>query len=100
MSTISSFRSIENKHDVYGGKKDCMKKFCKLLAKQSIQINNFKKKEMKLLAKEQEESYENAKICHYFKEKFENELWQIKHLVKLELIVLGKIEVPYIAYVI
>ena len=27
MSTISSFRSIENKHDVYRGK-DCMKKFC------------------------------------------------------------------------
>ena len=26
MSTISSFRSIENKHDVYRGK-DCMKKF-------------------------------------------------------------------------
>ena len=27
MSTISSFRSIEYKHDVYRGK-DCMKKFC------------------------------------------------------------------------
>ena len=27
MSTISSFRSIENKHNVYRGK-DCMKKFC------------------------------------------------------------------------
>ena len=26
ISTISSFRSTENKHDVYGGK-DCMKKF-------------------------------------------------------------------------
>ena len=29
MSTISSFRSIENKHDVYRGK-DCMEKFCEL----------------------------------------------------------------------
>ena len=27
MSIISSFRSIENKHDVYRGK-DCMEKFC------------------------------------------------------------------------
>ena len=27
MSTIYSFRSIENKHDVYRGK-DCIKKFC------------------------------------------------------------------------
>ena len=30
MSTISSFKSIENKHDVYR-QKDCMKKFCKFL---------------------------------------------------------------------
>ena len=43
MSTVSSFRSIENKHDVYKGK-DCMK--------------------MKLLTKEQQESYENAQICY------------------------------------
>ena len=27
MSTISSFRIIENKHDVFRGK-DCTKKFC------------------------------------------------------------------------
>ena len=27
MSTISSFRSIENKHNVYRGK-ECIKKFC------------------------------------------------------------------------
>ena len=32
MSTISSFKSIENKHDVYRGK-DCMKKFCAFLRK-------------------------------------------------------------------
>ena len=30
MSAISSFKSIENKHDVYIGK-DCMKKFCESL---------------------------------------------------------------------
>ena len=32
MSTILSFKSIENKHDTYRGK-DCMKKFCKSLRK-------------------------------------------------------------------
>ena len=40
MSTISSFRSIENKHDVYRGK-DCMKKFCKSLREHAMQIMNF-----------------------------------------------------------
>ena len=38
-----------------------------------MKIINFKKKKMKLLAKEQQESYENAKICYICKEKFENE---------------------------
>ena len=41
--------------------------------------DNFKKKKMKLLTKDQQESYENAKICHIFKEKFEN-------IVELEII--------------
>ena len=71
MSTISSFRSIENKHDVYRGK-DCMKKFCEFLREHAMKIINFKKKKMKLLTKEQQESYENAKICYICKEKFEN----------------------------
>ena len=70
MSTIYFFRSIENKHDVYIGK-DCMKKFCESLRKHAIKIINFKKKKIKLLAKEQQESYENAKICYTCKEKFE-----------------------------
>ena len=43
MSTISSFRSIENKHYVYRGK-DCMKKFCEFLRQHSVKIINFKKK--------------------------------------------------------
>ena len=43
MSTISSFRSIENKHDVYRGK-DCMKKFCESLREHAMKIINFKKK--------------------------------------------------------
>ena len=35
MSTISSFKSIENKHDVCRGK-DCMKKFCESLREHVI----------------------------------------------------------------
>ena len=68
MSTISLFRSIENKHDVYRGK-DCVKKFCEFLRKHAMKIINFKKKKMKLLTKEQQESHENAKICYICKGK-------------------------------
>ena len=71
MSTISSFRSIENKHDMYRGK-DCMKTFCEFLREHTMKTINFKKKKMKLLPKEQQESYENAKICYICNEKFEN----------------------------
>ena len=62
MSTISSFRSIEKKH-VYRGK-DLMKKFWGFLKKHTMKIINFKKKKIKLLTKDQQESYENAKICY------------------------------------
>ena len=48
MSTISSFKRIENKHDAYRGK-DCMKNFYKYLPEHAMQIINFKKKEMRLL---------------------------------------------------
>ena len=43
MSTISSFRSIENKRDVYTGK-DCLKKFCESLRENAMKIINLKKK--------------------------------------------------------
>ena len=33
---------------------------------------------MKLLTKEQQESYENAKICYICKEKFENKYLRVK----------------------
>ena len=62
MSTISSFRSIENKHDVYRGK-DCMKKFYEFLRQHAMKIINFKKK--KLSTKEQQESYEKCKNLLY-----------------------------------
>ena len=43
ISTISSFKNIENKHDVYIGK-DCIKKFGKSLREHAIKIINVKKK--------------------------------------------------------
>ena len=46
MPTISSFRGIENKHNVYRGK-DCMKTFCEFLRQHAMKIINFKKKEPK-----------------------------------------------------
>ena len=71
MSTISLFRSIENKHDVYRDK-NSLKRSCEFLRGHAMKIINFKNKKMKLLTKEQQESYENAKICYICKEKFEN----------------------------
>ena len=76
MSTISSFKSIENKHDVYRGK-DCMEKFCKFLREYAVNIINFKMKKMKLLTKAQQQSYENAKICRVCKKKLKMNMWGI-----------------------
>ena len=39
MSTILSFKSIENKHDIYRGK-DCMEKFWESLREHPIEIIN------------------------------------------------------------
>ena len=62
MSEISSFKSKITRHGVYRGE-NCMKKFRESLREHAMKIINFKKKKMKLLTKEQYESYENAKIC-------------------------------------
>ena len=81
MSKIPSFKSIENKHNVFRGK-DCMKKFCESLREHPLKIINFKKKKMKLLTKEQQKSHENAKICYICIEKFENKYLQDKKYCK------------------
>ena len=101
MSTIFSFRSIENKHDVYRGK-DCIKKFCEFVREHAMKIINFEKEKKKLLTEEHKESYENAKICYIFKENFEISIYKIKNILKLQIIVIiqENIEVLRIAYVI
>ena len=48
MSTVPSFRNIENKHDVYRGK-DGMKKIYKFSTEQTIKIINFKKKKNEII---------------------------------------------------
>ena len=58
-STISSFGSTKNKHDIHRGK-DCRKKVLWILKKASNE-NNLKIKKTKLLTK-QKESYENVKF--------------------------------------
>ena len=72
MCTISSIRSIENKHDMYRGK-DCVKKFCEFLREHTrMKIINFKRKKVRLLTKEQQQSYENTKICYICNKEFQN----------------------------
>ena len=44
-----------------------MEKFCESFREHAMQINNFKKKKMKLLTKEQQESYENGKFVIFLK---------------------------------
>ena len=101
MPSLSSFRSIENRHDVYRVK-DSMKKFCESLRERAMKIINFKKKKMTLTTKEQQESYQNAKICYICKEKLESKYLKKQNIVKLEVIVIiqGKKEVLCRAYVI
>ena len=63
-----------------------MKKFWEYLREHAIKIINlinFKKKKMKLLTKEQQESYENAKIFYICKEKFEYKYLKDKKYCKV-----------------
>ena len=57
---------------------------------------------MNLLIKEQQESYENAKICYICQENFENKCLKGNNVVKLKIIFImqGNKEVLRIAYVI
>ena len=69
MSTTSTFKNIENNHDVCRGK-DCMRKFCQSLREHAIRIINFKT--------EKWSCYQNSRrnhmkmLCYICKEKFEN----------------------------
>ena len=51
VSTVSSFKSIENDLDVYRSK-DYIRKFCEYLREHAMNIINFRKKKKKLLREE------------------------------------------------
>ena len=69
MSKMLSFKSIENRHDVYRGKKFLIK-FCKFLREHAKKIIS-KRKKVKLLTNEQQKLYQNSKICYICRKKFE-----------------------------
>ena len=95
MSTVSSFKGIGNKPNVYRGK-DFMKKFCESLRELAI------KKKMKLLTKIQQELYENGKFTIFVKKSLKINILKIKNIVKLEIIAIVQVnpEVLNILYVI
>ena len=69
MSTTSSFKSIEYKHDVYRDK-DCMKKTCESLRKHAIQQNS--RNHMKI-----------QKSVIFVKKNLKINKWKIKNIVEL-----------------
>ena len=60
-----------------------MKTFFECLRERTINIINFKKKKMKLLTNERQESYKNTKICYICKEKIENKSWKNRKYCKV-----------------
>ena len=67
-----------------------------------MKMINFEKNKMKLLTKEQQEPYKNAKICYICKEKIENKYLKVTNFGKVRIIVIiqENIEVQCMAYVI
>ena len=51
ISTILAFDNIENKHTLYRGEEDCMKKFCTSSREYATNVINFEKKKMLPLTK-------------------------------------------------
>ena len=78
-----------------------MKMFCESLRDHAVNIVSFENKKIKLLTKEQQESYGSAKICYICKDKFEDKYDKDKRYRNLETIVImqGNAEVLNIAYV-
>ena len=68
MSTISSFKNVENKQDLPRGI-ECIKRFYESLREHAMQIINFKTEQKTINNKE---SYENANICYICWEKVED----------------------------
>ena len=68
MSTISSFKTIKNK-------------FCESLREHAMEINNIKKKKMKLLINEGPKQYQNTKVCYICNEIVEDKHAKVKNII-------------------
>ena len=60
-----------------------MRKFCEFLREHAMKIINFKEKKMKLLTKEQQESYEKVKIYYICKQKLRDKYAKDKKYCKV-----------------
>ena len=69
INLVSSFDSKQDKHSYYRGK-DSANKFCEDLKKHTLEIINFKDKDMIPLTDKEIESYEKQKVCHICKKEF------------------------------
>ena len=61
-----------------------MKKFCELSREHVMKLINFKKKKMKLLTKEQQESYKKAKLCYICKKEIVSKYSKDKKYLKIK----------------
>ena len=79
-----------------------MKKFCELSREHITKLINFKKKKMKLLTKEYQESYKKRNFLIFVKKKLKINIRKIRNTVKIKIIVITQesIEILLIAYVI
>ena len=64
-----SFNEKENKLDYYRGK-DCIEKLCKKIKERVMEIINYKKRDIKPLTQEEDNRYNEQKICYIGKGKF------------------------------
>ena len=69
ISTIWGFDLIKNKHAVYRGKY-CMKNFFTSLSQHTKNINDFEKKKMLPLTKEEVKSHQDVKVCYICEKRF------------------------------
>ena len=80
MPAISSFRRIENKHDVYIGKY-CMKNFCESLRERAMGIINSEKKKKEFLNKKSSMNHiKMQKFVIFVKKNFKI---KIKKIIKI-----------------
>ena len=96
ISTISSFKVMKIKHDVYRGN-NCMKKFGELLREYEMKIIDFGNTKMKLVTNEK-----SQKSVIFIKDILKIKILNLKNIAKLKIILIIQVnmEVLPIAYVI